>query len=69
MLVKNWMNRSVITINANDSMEHATKLLKQHDIHMFGIDRFRLPLLEDAIKQKVNLLYMVDHQDKGRMAY
>jgi len=38
-------------------------------IRMFGIDRFRLPLLEEAITQKVNLLYMVDHQDKGRVTY
>jgi len=36
---------------------------------MFGIDRFRLPALEEAIAQKVNLLYMVDHQDKGRKTY
>ncbi len=38
-------------------------------IRMFGIDRFRLPALKEAIAQKVNLLYMVDHQDKGRKTY
>ncbi|MBU0698161.1 MAG: CBS and ACT domain-containing protein [Pseudomonadota bacterium] len=37
MLVKNWMTTSVITIKADDSMEHAIKLLKQHDIRMLPV--------------------------------
>lgn len=32
MLVKNWMTKDVITINADDSMSDATKMLKEHHI-------------------------------------
>jgi len=39
MLVKDWMSRTVITIDANDSMQDAMKLLKDHEIRM-------LPVLE-----------------------
>jgi len=39
MLVKNWMSKNVITIDANDSMQDAIKLLKENKIRM-------LPVLE-----------------------
>ena len=32
MLVKNWMSKDVVTVDVNDSMQDATKLLKQHNI-------------------------------------
>jgi acetoin utilization protein AcuB len=32
MLVKNWMGREVITIDINDSMQRANKLMKEHGI-------------------------------------
>ena len=32
MLVKNWMNSPVVTIEANDSMEKAIELMKEHCI-------------------------------------
>jgi hypothetical protein len=32
MLVKNWMSKDVITVDENDSMNDATKRLKEHDI-------------------------------------
>lgn len=41
MLVKNWMNRKVITVNAEDYMLDATKALKEHDIRM-------LPVVKDG---------------------
>ena len=41
MLVKNWMNRKIITVNADDCMLDATKALKEHDIRM-------LPVLKDG---------------------
>ncbi len=41
MLVKNWMSERVITINAEDSMQNATKLMKQHAVRM-------LPVTEDG---------------------
>jgi acetoin utilization protein AcuB len=39
MLVENWMNRNVITIDINDSMLDASKVIKEHNIRM-------LPVLE-----------------------
>jgi acetoin utilization protein AcuB len=39
MLVKNWMSKNVITIDANDSMHDAMRLLKEHGIR-------RLPVME-----------------------
>jgi len=37
MLVKNWMSKPVITVDVNDSMDKAIKLLKQHDINMLPV--------------------------------
>jgi acetoin utilization protein AcuB len=37
MLVKNWMSRKVITINEDDSMQVAMKLLKAHNIRMLPV--------------------------------
>ena len=37
MLVKNWMSKEVITINADDSMSDATKILKEHHISMLPV--------------------------------
>ena len=37
MLVENWMDKSVITVNANDSMLDAINLLKQNDIRMLPV--------------------------------
>lgn len=37
MLVSNWMNKSVIAVDANDSMSDAMKLLKENDINMLPV--------------------------------
>ena len=37
MLVKYWMSKPVITVDVNDSMQNAIKLLKQHDIGMLPV--------------------------------
>jgi acetoin utilization protein AcuB len=37
MLVKNWMSKNVITIDADDSMQHAIKLLKEHKINLLPV--------------------------------
>jgi acetoin utilization protein AcuB len=42
MLVKNWMGKNVITINEDDSMQDAMKLMKQHNIRM-------LPVLKNGV--------------------
>jgi acetoin utilization protein AcuB len=39
MLVKNWMSKNVVTIDVNDSMQHAMRLLKEHDIRMLPVMR------------------------------
>jgi len=37
MLVANWMSKNIITIDENDSMQEAMKLLKEHDIRMLPV--------------------------------
>ena len=37
MLVKRWMSKEVITVDANDSMSDAMDLLKEHDIKMLPL--------------------------------
>jgi len=37
MLVANWMSRNIITVDENDSMHDAMKLLKENDIHMLPV--------------------------------
>ncbi len=37
MLVKHWMSKPVITVDVNDSMKKAAKLLKQHNIKMLPV--------------------------------
>ena len=37
MLVRDWMSKTVITVDGNDSMQDAMKLLKQHDIEMLPV--------------------------------
>ena len=37
MLVKNWMSKEAVTVDANDSMTAATKMLKEHHIRMLPV--------------------------------
>ena len=37
MLVKNWMSKNVITIDANDTMQDALTLLREHSIRMLPV--------------------------------
>lgn len=37
MLVKNWMSKKLITIDAEDSMSNAMDLFKEHDIRMLPV--------------------------------
>ena len=41
MLVKNWMSTQVVTIDANDSMQEAMRLMKEHHIR-------RLPVMQQG---------------------
>jgi len=37
MLVKNWMSKNVVSIDVNDSMRNAMRLLKKHGIRMLPV--------------------------------
>ena len=37
MLVMNWMSKTVVTVDINDSMKDAIKLLKENDINMLPV--------------------------------
>ncbi len=37
MLVKNWMNKEVITVNVDDSMQDAIFLLKEHGLNLLPV--------------------------------
>jgi acetoin utilization protein AcuB len=37
MLVKDWMSKAVVTVDVNDSMQDATKHLKDHDIQILPV--------------------------------
>jgi len=37
MLVKDWMTKTVVTIDPNDSMQDAIRLMKDHDIRMLPV--------------------------------
>lgn len=37
MLVRNWMNRHVITVDVDDSMTHTVKLMKEHGVTMLPV--------------------------------
>jgi acetoin utilization protein AcuB len=37
MLVKNWMSKNVVSIDVNDSMQDAMRLLKEHGIRMLPV--------------------------------
>lgn len=54
MLVQNWMSKKVITVNANDSMQDAMRLLKENDIRM-------LPVMKNG-----NLVGIVTDRDLKR---
>ena len=56
LLVENWMNPKVITVDADDSMLDATKLLKEHNIR-------HLPVLE-----KGKLVGVITDRDLKRAA-
>ena len=37
MLVKNWMSKGVITVNVDDSMSDATRIIKEHNIGLLPV--------------------------------
>lgn len=57
MLVKKWMTKIVITVDKDDQMLKAVKLLKEHKIH-------RLPVLEEG-----KLIGIVSDEDLSRPSF
>jgi acetoin utilization protein AcuB len=39
MLVKDWMSKTVVTVDEDDSMQEAMRLIKEHDIRMVPVMR------------------------------
>ena len=39
MLVRNWMSKTVVTVEEESSMQEAMKLMKQHAIRMLPVVR------------------------------
>jgi acetoin utilization protein AcuB len=39
MLVKNWMSKNVVTVDAEDSMQHASALMKENNVRMLPVLR------------------------------
>jgi len=37
MLVKNWMSKGVVTVDADDSMQHAINAMKEHSIRLLPV--------------------------------
>lgn len=37
MLVRKWMSQEIITVNADETMQHAIELLKEHNIRMLPV--------------------------------
>ena len=37
MLVKNWMSKDVVTVDVDDSMQHAINVMKEHSIRMLPV--------------------------------
>jgi predicted transcriptional regulator len=60
MSVKDWMNRDVITINVNDAMQAAVKIMKERNIQL---------KLKEELKKTVQLLYVVELRDNVREFY
>jgi len=39
MLIKNWMNKTVVNVDANDSVLEALKLIKIHKVHLLPVTK------------------------------
>lgn len=51
------------------SYERAPKGYRRIYIRMYGIDRFKLRRLEEELREKAKLIYIVDHKDAVREIY
>jgi len=48
------------------SIEHVPKGFRKVYIRMYGVERNQLPKLEDELRKKAELLYVVDHRENRR---
>ena len=62
-IIRNYGGRMVSILS---SYENAPQGYRKVFIRMYGVERDKLPQLEDDIRKKATLLYVVDHRDNRR---
>lgn len=62
-IIRHYGGRMVSILS---SYEHVTKGYRKVFIRMYGVERDKLPQLEDDIREKATLLYVVDHRENRR---
>ena len=62
-IIRHYGGRMVSILS---TYEHVPKGFRKVFIRMYGVDRERLPSLEEELRQKAELLYVVDHRDNRR---
>jgi len=62
-IIRNYGGRMVSILS---TYENVPKGFRKVFIRMYGVDRERLPRLEDELRQKAELLYVVDHRENRR---
>jgi len=62
-IIRNYGGRMVSILS---TYEHVPKGFRKVFVRMYGVDREKLPLLEEELRQKAELLYVVDHRENRR---
>ena len=62
-IIRHYGGRMVSILSA---YEHVPKGYRNVFIRMYGVERDKLPQLEDDIRKKATLLYVVDHRENRR---
>jgi len=62
-IIRHYGGRMVSILS---SYEHVPKGYRKVFIRMYGVERDKLPQLEDDIRKKATLLYVVDHRENRR---
>lgn len=62
-IIRHYGGRMVSILS---TYEHVSKGFRKVFIRMYGVDRKRLPSLEEELRKKGNILYVVDHRENRR---
>jgi len=65
-IIRHYGGRMVSILS---SYEHVPKGYRKVFIRMYGVERDKLPQLEDDIREKTTLLYVVDHRENRREVF